>query len=106
MEAKCPSHLFIASYLSYSIFSSPIAPDNSQSPFLPLPLSSPHHSIAVHGLINGNERGVKEVKLLAVVSTSVSKGFLDNGVPKAIKGRNILGQRLRSGVFKETRYCS
>jgi len=41
-------------------------------------------SIAVHGLINGNEVGVKGVKLLAVVGTSTSKGFLDNGVPEAI----------------------
>jgi len=57
--------------------------------------------IAVHGLINGNECGVKGEKLLAVVGTSMWKGFLDNGVPEAIKGRNILGQRLRSGVFKE-----
>ena len=31
----------------------------------------------------------------------MSKGFLDNGVPEAIKGRNILGQRLRPRVFKE-----
>jgi len=51
--------------------------------------------------MNGNEGGVKGVKLLAMVGTSMSKGFLDNGVPKAIKGRNILGQRLRPGVFKE-----
>jgi len=29
------------------------------------------------------------------------KGVLDNGVPETIKGRNILGQRLRPGVFKE-----
>ena len=57
--------------------------------------------IAVHCLINGNERGVKGAKLLAVVDTSMSKGFLDNGVPEAIKGRNILVQRLRPGVFKE-----
>ena len=57
--------------------------------------------IAIHGLINGSEGGVKEVKLLAVVGTSMSEGFLDNGVSKAIKGRNILGQRLRPGVFKE-----
>ena len=57
--------------------------------------------IAVHVLMNGNERGVKGVKLLAVAGTSMSKGFLDNGVPEAIKGRNILGQRLRPGVFKE-----
>jgi len=35
------------------------------------------------------------------VGTSMSKGFLDNGVPETIKGRNILGQRLRPGVFKE-----
>ena len=61
----------------------------------------PTDSIAVHGLINGNERGVKGVKLLTVVGTSMSKGFLDNGVPEVIKGRNILGQRLRPGVFKE-----
>ena len=51
--------------------------------------------------MNGNERGVKGVKLLAVVGTSMSKRFLDNGVPEAKKGRNILGQRLRPGVFKE-----
>ena len=59
------------------------------------------HFIAVHGLIDGNKRGVKGVKLLAVVGTSMSKGFLDNGVPEAIKGRNMLGQRLRPRVFKE-----
>ena len=64
------------------------------------------NSITVHVLMNGNEVGVKGLKLLALVSTSMSKEFLDNGVPEAIKGRNILGQRLRSGVFKETRYCS
>ena len=57
--------------------------------------------ITVHVLMNGNERGVKGVELLAVFGTSMSKGFLDNGVPETIKGRNILGQRLRPGVFKE-----
>jgi hypothetical protein len=51
--------------------------------------------------MNGNERGVKRVKLLAMVGTSTSKGFLETGVQEAIKGRNILGQRLRPGVFKE-----
>ena len=51
--------------------------------------------------MNGNELGVKGVELLAVIGTSMSKGFLDNGVPETIKGRNILGQRLRPGVFKE-----
>ena len=51
--------------------------------------------------MNGNELGVKGVKHLAVVGTSISKRFLDNGVPEAIKGRNILGQRLRPGVLKE-----
>ena len=59
------------------------------------------NGIAIHGLMNGNERGVKGVKILAVVGTSMSKGFLDSGVAEAIKGRNILGQRLRPGVFKE-----
>ena len=57
--------------------------------------------ITVHVLMNGNERGVKGVELLAVFGTSMSKGFLDNGIPETIKGRNILGQRLRPGVFKE-----
>jgi hypothetical protein len=57
--------------------------------------------ITVHVLMNGNERGVKGEELLAVFGTSMSKGFLDNGVPETIKGRNILGQRLRPGVFKE-----
>ena len=57
--------------------------------------------MTVHVLMNGNERGVKGVELLAVFGTSMSKGFLDNGVPETIKGRNILGQRLRPGVFKE-----
>ena len=51
--------------------------------------------------MNGNERGVEGVELLAVLGTSMSEGFLDNGVPETIKGRNILGQRLRPGVFKE-----
>ena len=59
------------------------------------------NSVTVHVLVNGNELVVKGLKLLAVFGTSMSKGFLDNGVPEAIKGRNILGQRLRSGVFKE-----
>ena len=45
--------------------------------------------------MNGNECGVKGVELLAVFGTSMSKGFLDNGVPETIKGRNILGQILR-----------
>ena len=58
-------------------------------------------NITVLVLMNGNEHGVKGLKLLAVVGTSMSKGFLDNGVPETIKGRNILGQRLRPGVFKE-----
>jgi len=58
-------------------------------------------AITVHVLMNGNERGVKGVELLAVFDTSMSKGFLDSGVPETIKGRNILGQRLRPGVFKE-----
>jgi hypothetical protein len=31
----------------------------------------------------------------------MSKGFLDSGFSETIKGRNILGQRLRPGVFKE-----
>ena len=39
--------------------------------------------------MNGNERGVKGVELLAVFGTSMSKGFLDSGVPETIKGRNI-----------------
>ena len=51
--------------------------------------------------MNGNERGVKGVQLLAVFGTSMSKEFLDSGVPETIKGRSILGQRLRPGVFKE-----
>ena len=51
--------------------------------------------------MDGNECGVKGVELLAVFGTSMSKGFLDNGVPETIKGRNKLGQRLRPGVFKE-----
>jgi len=51
--------------------------------------------------MNGNERGVKGVELLAVFGTSTSKGFLDNEVPETIKGSNILGQRLRPRVFKE-----
>jgi len=51
--------------------------------------------------MNGDEHGVKGVELLAVFGTSMSKGFSDNGVPETIKGRNILGQRLRPGVFKE-----
>ena len=42
-------------------------------------------SITVHVLMNGNECGVKEVELLAVFGTSMSKGFLDNGVPETIK---------------------
>ena len=57
--------------------------------------------ITVHILMNGNARGVKGVELLAVFGTSMSKGVLDSGVPETIKGRNILGQRLRPGVFKE-----
>ena len=44
---------------------------------------------------------MKGVKFVEVVGTSMSKGFLDNGVPETIKERNILGQRLRPGVFKE-----
>ena len=56
--------------------------------------------------MNGNECGVKGVELLAVFGTSMSKGFLDNGVPETIKGRNILGQRLRPGVLRKSRYCS
>ena len=71
----------------------------------PCPLNSTYkfssHIITVHVLMNGNERGVKGVELLAVFGTSMSKGFLDNGVPETIKGRNILGQRLRPGVSKE-----
>ena len=59
--------------------------------------------ITVRVLMNGNELGVKGLKLLVVVGTSMSKGFLDSGVPEAKKGRNILGQRLRPGVFKEKR---
>ena len=51
--------------------------------------------------MNGNESRVRGVKLLAMVGTPMSKGFLENEVPEAIKGRNILGQRLRPGVFKE-----
>ena len=51
--------------------------------------------------MNGNECGVKGVELLAVFGTSISKGFSDNGFPETIKGRNILGQRLRPEVFKE-----
>jgi hypothetical protein len=51
--------------------------------------------------MNGNEGGVKGVELLAVFGTSMSKEFLNNGVPETIKGRNIPGQRLRPGVFKE-----
>ena len=35
--------------------------------------------------MNGNERGVKGVELLAVFGTSMSKGFLENGVPETIK---------------------
>ena len=57
--------------------------------------------ITVRVLMNGNELGAKGVELLAVFGTSMSKGFLDNGVPETIKGRNILGQMLRPGVFKE-----
>jgi len=57
--------------------------------------------ITVHVLMNGKECGVKGVELLAVFCTSMPKGFLDNGVPETIKGRNILGQRLRPEVFKE-----
>ena len=45
--------------------------------------------ITVHVLMNGNERGVKGMALLAVCGTSMSKGFLDNGVPETVKGRNI-----------------
>ena len=60
-----------------------------------------HVTITVHVLMDGNECGVKGVELLAVFGTSMSKGFLDNGVPETIKGRNKLGQRLRPGVFKE-----
>ena len=59
------------------------------------------NNITVHVLMNGNECGVKRVELLAVFGTSMSKGFLENGVPETIKGRNILGQRFRPGVFKE-----
>jgi hypothetical protein len=62
--------------------------------------------ITIHVLMNGNERGVKGVELLAVFGTSMSKGFLDNGVPETINGRNILGQRLRPGVLRKSRYCS
>jgi len=51
--------------------------------------------------MNGNESGVKGMELLAVFRSSMSKGFFDYGVPETIKGRNILGQRLRPGVFKE-----
>ena len=51
--------------------------------------------------MNGNEHGVKGVELLAVFGSSMSKGFLGNGVPETIKERNILVQRLRPGVFKE-----
>ena len=56
--------------------------------------------------MNGNERGVKRVELLAVFGTSMSEGFLDNGILETIKGRNILGQRLRPGVLRKSRYCS
>jgi hypothetical protein len=56
--------------------------------------------------MNGNERGAKGVELLAVFGNSMSKGFLDNGVPETIKERNILGQRLRPGVLRKSRYCS
>ena len=44
----------------------------------------------------------------AVFGTSMSEGFLDNGVPETIKGRDIhvLGQRLRPGVLRKSRYCS
>ena len=56
--------------------------------------------------MNGNECGVKGVELLAVFGTSMPKGFLDRGVPETIKGWNILGQRLRPGVLKRSRYCS
>ena len=31
----------------------------------------------------------------------MSKGLLDSGVPETIKGRNVLRQSLRPGVFKE-----
>jgi len=51
--------------------------------------------------MNGKEHGVKGVELLAVFGTSMSKGFLDSGVPETIKERNILIQSLRPGVFKE-----
>ena len=51
--------------------------------------------------MNGNEHGLKGVELLAVFGSSMSKGFLDNGVPETIKERNKLVQRLRPGVFKE-----
>ena len=53
--------------------------------------------------MNGNERGMKGVELLAVFGTSTSKGVLGNGVPETIKGRNILGQRLRPGVLRKSR---
>ena len=56
--------------------------------------------------MNGNEHGVKGVELLAVFGTSMSKGFLDNGVPETIKGRNILGQKLRPEVLRKNRYYS
>ena len=62
--------------------------------------------INVHVLMNGNELGLKGVELLAVFGTSMSKGFLDNEVPETIKGRNILGQKLRPGVLRKSRYCS
>ena len=57
--------------------------------------------ITGHVLMNGNEHGVKGVELLAVFGSSMSKEYLDNGVPETIKGKNILEQRLRPGVFKE-----
>ena len=73
--------------------------DAPQNLFLPSEMTLDF--ITVHVLMNGNKRGVKGVELLAVFGTSMSKGFLDSGVPEAIKGKNILGQRLRPGVFKE-----
>jgi hypothetical protein len=50
--------------------------------------------------MNGNERGMKGVALLAVFGTSMSKGFLDNGVPETVKGRNIQGDTKKRELLK------
>ena len=50
--------------------------------------------------MNGNERGVKGVALLAVFGTSMSEGFLDNGVPETVKGRNIQSDTKKRELLK------